>query len=72
MGGKSKDNPEKSKELISEQGMKDLLTKQLEIVGSGGAFVWYVSLYSRWDWEVKVMLTWLLDLLSNKCKGQTT
>lgn len=40
--GKMKDNPEKSKELISEQGMKDLLTKQLEIVGSGGAFVWYV------------------------------
>lgn len=57
MGGKSKDNPEKSKELISEQGMKDLLTKQLEIVGSGGGFVWYVSLHSRWDWEVKVMLT---------------
>lgn len=37
---KSKDNPEKSRELISEENMKDLLTKQLEIVGSGGAFVW--------------------------------
>ncbi|KAH8381602.1 hypothetical protein KR093_009132 [Drosophila rubida] len=40
---KSKDAKlEKSRELISEQGMKDLLTKQLEIVGSGGAFVWAV------------------------------
>lgn len=36
----SKDNPEKSRELISEDSMKDLLTKQLEIVGSGGAYVW--------------------------------
>ncbi|XP_030376321.1 organic cation transporter protein [Scaptodrosophila lebanonensis] len=34
------ENPEKTKERISENGMKDLLTKQLEIVGSGGAFVW--------------------------------
>ncbi|KAH8312740.1 hypothetical protein KR044_012612 [Drosophila immigrans] len=39
----SKDtNVEKTRELISEQGMKDLLTKQLEIVGSGGAFVWAI------------------------------
>jgi len=36
----SKENPEKSRETISEERMKDLLTKQLEIVGSGGAFVW--------------------------------
>lgn len=36
----SKDNLEKTRELITEQSMKDLLTKQLEIVGSGGAFVW--------------------------------
>ncbi|XP_060648149.1 organic cation transporter protein [Drosophila nasuta] len=33
---------EKTRELISEQGMKDLLTRQLEIVGSGGAFVWAI------------------------------
>ncbi|KAM8706360.1 hypothetical protein ACLKA7_010609 [Drosophila subpalustris] len=40
---KSKDtNLEKTRELISEQGMKDLLTKQLEVVGSGGAFVWAI------------------------------
>ncbi|KAH8384064.1 hypothetical protein KR009_011972 [Drosophila setifemur] len=39
---KSKENPEKSRELISEEGMRDLLTKQLEIVGSGGAFVWAI------------------------------
>ncbi|XP_034487324.1 organic cation transporter protein [Drosophila innubila] len=40
---KSKDSKlEKTRELISEQGMKDLLTKQLEIVGSGGAFVWAI------------------------------
>ncbi|KAH8277392.1 hypothetical protein KR026_010184 [Drosophila bipectinata] len=39
---KSKDNPEKSRELISEENMKDLLTKQLEVVGSGGAFVWAI------------------------------
>ncbi|XP_017047168.1 organic cation transporter protein [Drosophila ficusphila] len=38
----SKENPEKSRELISEESMKDLLTKQLEIVGSGGAFVWAI------------------------------
>ncbi|KAH8347203.1 hypothetical protein KR059_006577 [Drosophila kikkawai] len=38
----SKDNPEKSRELISEDSMKDLLTKQLEIVGSGGAYVWAI------------------------------
>ncbi|KAH8306428.1 hypothetical protein KR018_011161 [Drosophila ironensis] len=38
----SKDNPEKSRELISEENMKDLLTKQLEKVGSGGAFVWAI------------------------------
>ncbi|EDV90529.1 organic cation transporter protein [Drosophila grimshawi] len=41
---KSKDNVEKSRELITDQGMKDLLTKQLEIVGSGGAFVWVLFL----------------------------
>ncbi|KAH8367065.1 hypothetical protein KR200_006933 [Drosophila serrata] len=38
----SKDNPEKSRELISEDSMKDLLTKQLDIVGSGGAYVWAI------------------------------
>ncbi|XP_017856177.1 PREDICTED: organic cation transporter protein [Drosophila arizonae] len=38
----SKDNLEKTRELITEQSMKDLLTKQLEIVGSGGAFVWAI------------------------------
>ncbi|XP_036673347.3 organic cation transporter protein [Drosophila suzukii] len=38
----SKENPEKSRETISEESMKDLLTKQLEIVGSGGAFVWAI------------------------------
>ncbi|KAH8293805.1 hypothetical protein KR054_004772 [Drosophila jambulina] len=38
----SKDNPEKSRELISEDSMKDMLTKQLEIVGSGGAYVWAI------------------------------
>ncbi|EDW67546.1 organic cation transporter protein [Drosophila virilis] len=38
----SKDNLEKTRELISEESMKDLLTKQLEIVGSSGAFVWAI------------------------------
>jgi len=36
----STENPEKNRELISEESMKDLLTKQLEVAGSGGAFVW--------------------------------
>ncbi|XP_068157504.1 organic cation transporter protein [Drosophila tropicalis] len=39
---KSKENLEKTREPISEESMKDLLTKQLEIVGSGGAFVWAI------------------------------
>ncbi|XP_034662428.1 organic cation transporter protein [Drosophila subobscura] len=39
---KANDNPEKTREHISEESMKDLLTKQLEIVGSGGAYVWAI------------------------------